>query len=416
MSLIKLAGVPSLSAPTKAQKDAAVFMFGSKGHSIVGVLEKLSRAKELRAPHIVGLLKMMKEGEDEEIIKFTASAAGKKAIAAAKAFATAKTLMASIKALKLVRVPVKWIDGHSDIAAARNQEVKEIRARKTAGNKPEKPIRLENPQAPEPEDISPAALFDNARLAKNKAPFEAVNKAVAASVKQFGLKTELDLSKPNKSMILIKLGKGIEGTITFPSNMRKLDWPHDDPNQFYLSAQNAEEMDVVMDYVGSTFKDAPKTIAKAFVAMWEKAMRGENGDLSVPRPGKKATRAKKPKPADNPQAPLPYTPSGKSDISLVDELAEVTARKIAAKPLQAREEYLNALRNVIQNNMRKAEVSATSTGVVVAVGSKMYTIRLDNNAWTIQTGVTGKVKKIGATFDIVDLLAMMDKSLLKPKA
>lgn len=263
MSLIKIEGVQSLSAPTKAQKDAALYMFGSKGHSIVAVLDKFSRVKELRTAHIDGLLKLMKEGEDDDIIKFTSSAAGKKSIAAAKQFAVAKTFAASIKALKLVRVPMKWIDGHSDAAAARIAETKEIRARKTAGNRPEKPIKLDNPHAPE------------------------------------------------------------------------------------------------------------------------------------------ATTA--------------YTPSGKSPITLVDELAEVTARKISAKPLQAREEYFNALRTVLQNNLPKREVSATSTGVVVSGGSKMYTLRLDDNAWTLQTGVTGKTKKVGVTFDIVDLLAMIDKGILRPK-
>ncbi|UAW53362.1 hypothetical protein pEaSNUABM30_00244 [Erwinia phage pEa_SNUABM_30] len=415
MSLIKIEGIASTSAPTKAQKDAAVYLFGSKGHSIVAVLDKFSRAKELRTAHLDGLLKLMKEGEDDEIIKFAASTPGKKTIANAKAFAVAKTLTAAIKALKLIRVPVKWVEGHSDAAAARAQETKEIRARKTAGNKPEKPIKLDNPGAPEAEDVSPAALFDAALKNKNKAPFEAVNKAVAASVKQFGLKTELDLSKRGKAMILIKLGRGIEGTITFPSNTRKLDWPHDDPNQFYLSAQNAEEMDVVMDYVPATFKNAPKTIAKAFESLWEKAMRGENGDLPVSRPGKKATRTKKSEPAANPKAPLPYTPSGKSDITLVDELAEVTARKISAKPLQAREEYFNALRNTLHSNLRNSVVNTTSDGVTVAMGSKLYTIRLADNTWTIQTGATGKPKKIGATFDIVDVLGMIDKSILRPK-
>lgn len=267
MSLIKLDGVKSLSAPTKAQKDAAVYMFGPKGHAIVTVLEKLSKAKELRAPHVQGLLAMMKDGEDDEIIKFVASAAGKKSLAAAKQFATAKTLLASIKALKMIRVPVKWVAGHSDAAAARINETKEIRARKTAGNKPEKPIKLDNPHAPE------------------------------------------------------------------------------------------------------------------------------------------ATTTTK----------VSYSPSGKSDITLVDELAETPARKIAAKPLQAREEYFNALRNVMQNNLPKREVSATSNGVVIAGAGKLFTLRLDNNAWTLQTGATGKPKKVGTTFDIVDLLGMIDKGIMRPK-
>ncbi|AWY08511.1 hypothetical protein HOT49_gp252 [Erwinia phage vB_EamM_Alexandra] len=415
MSLINPKGVQSLSAPTKAQKDAAVYMFGSKGHSIVAVLDKFSRAKEVRTAHIDGLLKLMKEGDDEEIIKFTASAAGKKSLAAAKQFAVAKTLAASIKALKLVRVPLKWIAGHSDAAAARITETKEIRARKTAGNKPEKPIKLDNPHAPEAVDMSPAALYDAAHRAKNTAPFEAVHKAVAASLKQFGLKTELAMNKIGDTLILVKAGKSVEGRISFPSSKRKLGWDNDDPNAFFLGAQNAEERDLVMDYVTTTFKNAPATVAKAYEKLWEKAAAGEFGDIPVRRvPG-----AKKPKPAGAKPVPeakpaAKYTPSGKSDVTLVDELAEVTARKISAKPMQAREEYFNALRNVLQKNLPKTVVAVVSNGVTV-VGKRDYVINLNDNAWTIKTGVTGKPKRIGATFDIVDLLGMLDKSILRPK-
>jgi len=149
MSLIKLEGVASTSAVSKAQKDAAVYMFGSKGHSIVAVLDKFARAKEIQAPHLAGILALMKDGADDEIIKFTSSAAGKKSIVAAKQFAIAKTFTNAIKYLKLIRVPMKWIPGHSDTAAARIQQTETIRASKRASTKPEKPIKLDNPHAPE---------------------------------------------------------------------------------------------------------------------------------------------------------------------------------------------------------------------------------------------------------------------------
>lgn len=308
MSLIKIDGVQSLSAPTKAQKDAAIYMLGSKGHAIVSVLDKLSRAKEIRAPHLAGLLKLMKDGTDEEIIKFVASAAGKKTLLNAKAFATAKTLATSIKALRLIRVPQKWIEGHSDAAAARITETKEIRARRTAGNKPEKPIKLDNPHAPE------AEVKETARTAR----------------------------PPKKTKV--------------PASMK---------------------------------------------------------DVTAP----KATTIKQPKalPASKDPASHKYQPSGKSDATLVDELAEVPARKISAKPIQAREEYFIALRNMLQKNLPSRSVSALPNGVVVT-GKREHIITLDNNAWFIKAGITGKQKRIGATFDIVDLLAMIDKSILKPKA
>lgn len=406
MSLITLSGVASTSAPTKAQKEAAIYLFGSKGHSIVSVLDKFARAKEIRAPHLNGLLKLLKDAEDEEIIKFAASAAGKKTVANAKVFATAKTLTASIKALRLIRVPQKWIEGHSDAAAARIQETKEIRARKTAGNKPEKPIKLDNPHAPEAVDASPAALYDNAIAAKAHGPFEEVHEAVKKAVKQFGLKTRLEVGKAGESTIAIIKGRNIDGRIAFPSKKRKLGWAHDDPNQFFLTAINDEERDEVMDYVSATGKNAAAKIAKAFVALWEKSAAGEFGDIPVKRvAGAKTSKTKA----------AAYTPTNKSDVTLVDELAEVTARKISAKPLQAREEYFNALRNVLQKNLPKAIVSTISNGVTVTT-KRDFIIALEDNAWTLKIGITGKPKKIGATFDIVDLLGMIDKSILRPKS
>lgn len=520
MSLIKIEGVQSLSAPTRAQKDAAIYMFGSKGHSIVAVLDKFSRVKELRTAHIDGLLKLMKEGEDDEIIKFTASAAGKKSLAAAKQFATAKTMAASIKALKLIRVPMKWIEGHSDAAAARITETKEIRARKTAGNKPEKPIKLDNPQAPDAEDTSLAGKYDAAHRSKNTAPFEAVHKTVKAIVKQFGLTTELHMGKLGETTILVKKGRNIDGRISFPSSKRKLGWTQDDPNKFFLSAINDEERDTVMDYYAAPFSSAPKIIAKAFEALWIKSEMGEYGNLPVQRAKKKAAKptttytfvssknqvggialffnqpgndhdwilnisqkdeyitsdhegssafqtsesffatgfkavgaqvvweheqpgvasiklaskaqatafmdwVKKQKkqtldfktgPKIVIQKAAAFKPSGKSPDSLVDSIAETPARKIAALPLQGREEYFNALNVVIQRNMPHANVIVTSDGLTITKGSKMHAVSLTDKGWFIKTGATGKPKRIGVTFDIVDLLGMIDKSILKPKA
>ncbi len=397
MTLISLSGVLSTSAPTKAQKDAAIYMFGSKGHSIVAILDKFSRAKEIRAPHLDGLLKLMKEGEDDEIIKYNASAVGKKTVAAAKQFATAKTLAASIKALRLIKVPAKWIDGHSDVAAARNEETKEIRARRSAGNKPEKPIKLDNPSAPAPEDVSPAAVFDAAFKARNTEPFEAVHKAVRVVAKKYGLTTKLSMTILGSSSIVLQMGSGAEAEILFPSNSRKLKQLRDDPNQFFMTAQNSIEVTLATDFVTATMKNAPRIVAKAFDVLWKKAMAS-----GAAQSKEKEVVAK------------PYKPSGKSDVSLVDEMAEVPARKIAAKSLREREEYFTALRNVLQKNLPKMTVATVSNGVTV-VGKRDYVVTLDNNAWNIKVGVTGKPKRIGATFDIVDLLGMLDKSILRPK-
>ena len=563
MSLIKIQGVASTSAPSKAQKDAAVYMFGSKGHSIVAVLDKFSRAKELRTAHLDGLLKLMKDGEDDEIIKFTASAVGKKSLAAAKAFVTAKTLATSIKALKLIRVPVKWIEGHSDVAAARAQETKEVRARRTAGNKPEKPIKLDNPGAPESETVEqtkPNATVSKVWLAKNFSRSNAsswsdLQKAFNGEYKDLGfvakfvksegaMRLQLPGGYPQIRKVHVglddrgkrpewflyavapedKQGAGIDGRsigprLTLASIIAAVRdfMTNSDKDRQALNAriagarvydQDTNPHNPVFDeHIAKEAKarrdpDAPITLAKMNKDNIGKAtggmlnglsieinkvlkdtpiyatnFMGKNGgyglkgfiiDMHVSKGdqpkdlagvilippqadtalkgntwrargikvgreelgaeysiGSKLTPAgvnkvyakivKEPMFAQS-AAKESYKPSGKSDITLVDEIAEVTARKISAKPLQAREEYFNALRNTLHSNLRNSVVNTTSDGVTVALGSKLYTIRLSDNAWTIQTGATGKTKKIGATFDIVDLLGMIDKSILRPKA
>ncbi|QZE58812.1 hypothetical protein pEaSNUABM28_00255 [Erwinia phage pEa_SNUABM_28] len=562
MSLIKIEGVQSLSAPTKAQKDAAIYMFGSKGHSIVAVLDKFSRVKELRTAHIDGLLKLMKEGEDDEIVKFTASAAGKKSLAAAKQFATAKTLAMSIKALKLIRVPMKWIAGHSDAAAARITETKEIRARKTAGNKPEKPIKLDNPHAPEattaeqtkqnsalskiyklpkngngydnklspqwnaliktinttfkgmfaakwikaegairitpkgpgyrsipeaflgaiPEDnswqmytVSPrgqvegyaignqltmasVAIFMRDFMATKKTPdVAAINKMVAGAtafntevlhteenspeLKELGdAQRKLDAEGVAKGAInsvtkitsanVSKITRGAQikieeqlnsklGNVLYNANFReKGTYPALDGYLF--------EMTQATKHSGSGNKYAafalipPQKGTQLAGQTWRVAAfnMGRQTATDLIDIGAKFSLAKVKsaiKQIDGVSS-AKYTPSGKSPDSLVDEIAETPARKIAAMPLQGREEYFNALNAVIQRNMPHANVIVSSDGLTITKGSKMHTVSLTDKGWFIKTGATGKPKRIGVTFDIVDLLGMIDKSILKPKA
>ncbi|EBY9527367.1 hypothetical protein D5P86_00095 [Salmonella enterica subsp. enterica serovar Infantis] len=405
MSLIKIDGVQSLSAPTKAQKDAAVYMLGSKGHAIVSVLDKLSRAKEIRAPHLDGLLKLMKEATDEEIIKFVASAAGKKTLLNAKAFATAKTLATSIKALRLIRVPQKWIEGHSDVAAARAKETKEIRARRTAGNKPEKPIKLDNPGAPE------STTVDKKVIDAKKGSATPGTKGTSTDFEFVGSKSaragaiQLDFLQPFN-------GHKWSVTVSRQKDYIACDYKS---GSSYQTAESFLQRGVIAtkgvvtwehQQPGSaSFRFADEAQAKKYMS-WLKKQKAQTIDY---KNEPKITVVKADVKSDS------YKPSGKSDATLVDELAEVPARKIAAKSLQAREEYFNALRNMLQKNLPSRSVSALPNGVVVT-GKREHIITLDNNAWFIKIGVAGKQKRVGTTFDIVDLLAMIDKSILKPKA
>ena len=143
----------SISA-TKAQKDGAKYLFGSRGESILAVLESMAKAKELRTPHLSGLVLMLKDAEDDELIKFKNSPAGKRTVEAAKQLAVAKTLVTSIKALRGIKVSSKWIVDHQDVKV--DLAAENVSHRATGrGGKPQKGNELVNHQAPPAETIEP---------------------------------------------------------------------------------------------------------------------------------------------------------------------------------------------------------------------------------------------------------------------
>lgn len=70
---------------------------------------------------------------------------------------------------------------------------------------------------------------------------------------------------------------------------------------------------------------------------------------------------------------------------------------------------------MLGRNLPAYRVEATHEGVTVTRGSKVNTVRLGEKAWTIQMGITAKLKSLGSKFDIVDLLGMIDKGIASPK-
>lgn len=107
MSTIKL-HIESTSA-TKAQKEAAAFLFGKTAPAIVDTLEKLAKSKIVLSPAVRGLLIMLRDAEDEEIMKFKTSVSGKGTIKAVQLLAKAKTIDAGIAALKAIKVAKPWL-------------------------------------------------------------------------------------------------------------------------------------------------------------------------------------------------------------------------------------------------------------------------------------------------------------------
>ena len=207
----------SISA-TKAQKDGAKYLFGTKGESILAVLEALSKAKELRSSHLNGLIVMLKDAEDDELIKFKNSAGGKRTIEAAKLLATAKTLGTSLKGLRGIKVPSKWINDHDDAKAAGAEETKMHRAT-GKGTRPQKAQQVANPQAPEAEEIDDedndfAQYSDLRRLAGQ----------VGGELEEFGFDVKVTGHKARGSegpYLKINGGRKLSGQVSLPYSKAK---------------------------------------------------------------------------------------------------------------------------------------------------------------------------------------------------
>lgn len=99
--------VVSVSA-TKAQKEAAKYLFGKNSEKILANIETLAKSKLVLSPHLRGLMLMLRDAEDDEIIRFRSTVSGKATIKAVQDLAKAKTLDASLKAFKMIKVSTKW--------------------------------------------------------------------------------------------------------------------------------------------------------------------------------------------------------------------------------------------------------------------------------------------------------------------
>ena len=94
----------SESASKKAQANAKL-LFGSKGATILDKLKVLSKEKLLVTPALTSIIEVVEKSADiEGITKFAKSVSGKALIKNVKALVSAKTMSATLKALKAVKV------------------------------------------------------------------------------------------------------------------------------------------------------------------------------------------------------------------------------------------------------------------------------------------------------------------------
>ncbi|AQT28719.1 hypothetical protein YOLOSWAG_243 [Erwinia phage vB_EamM_Yoloswag] len=260
----------SLSA-TAAQKDAAVYLFGSKGHSIIAAIEALAKSKELNTPHLNGLMAMLKEAEDDEIIKFKNSAGGKKSIEAAKQLVTAKTLVTSIKALRAVKVPSKWIPNHDDV---KNQAVSETVVHRATGRgtRPKKAEQMVNPQAPEAEEIDDYAQYADIKNLAAKVQ-DALEEDHEMDVKITGHAAK---GKGSSAYMEVKQGRRVLGSIFVPyagRQVRSGEWFN--ASEITMQVESFEHNDMVYDKMkGLGLIDVAGSIADKFAELAEKANKG----------------------------------------------------------------------------------------------------------------------------------------------
>lgn len=93
----------STSASKKVQANAKL-MLGKKALSILTKLESLNKEKLLDTSNLNTLLDFFKFATEEDVEKVASSAPGKKMVTTLKALGSAKTIEATLKALKSIRV------------------------------------------------------------------------------------------------------------------------------------------------------------------------------------------------------------------------------------------------------------------------------------------------------------------------
>jgi len=132
--------VVSVSA-TKAQKEAANYLFGKNSEKILANIETLAKSKLVLSPHLRGLMLMLRDAEDDEIIRFRSTVSGKATIKAVQDLAKAKTLDASLKAFKMIKVSSKWHTAGAKTDSAKvAKPVPKTKERKAKPAPSEKPV------------------------------------------------------------------------------------------------------------------------------------------------------------------------------------------------------------------------------------------------------------------------------------
>lgn len=101
------------TSASKKQIKGAKILFGSKGESIIKSLEEASKSKFLATGQVDALLDWLKGADEAAVQKYADSAAGKKLVAPAKAYANNKSFDGKMKALAAIKFKAPTAKGTS---------------------------------------------------------------------------------------------------------------------------------------------------------------------------------------------------------------------------------------------------------------------------------------------------------------
>lgn len=360
--------VVSLSA-TVAQKEAAKYLLGKNYLKILEAIEKLSKSKIVLSPSLRGFLLMLRDAEDDEIIKFQKLASGKATIKAMQDLVKAKTLESSLKALSGIKVAKKWEEAAGKtknvvkpvpkVKPPKEPKVAPVSEPLPAPKVQDKPITMSWPEVPDRDTSSMQA--------------HVVNLAVKALVKLGLTVNDHDIVKtPRGSTMIVLQAK---------KDDPKLHWGiqiHRD-GKFSHGAYNEKG-------IGTEFQDAQRL--ETACAQLKAAIDKQNAA------GTTAGTAPK-----------------KTELALIDEISDVMPHTLA-KNTDKYADHFNAIAHNLCRNIPGLKCSVNGTVIKLVYGSGEFgTLEFENERWKVAPYQrTHAIKDIGQFYDaghVIDTLSEM---------
>jgi len=362
--------VISLSA-TVAQKEAAKYLLGKNYLKILESIEKLSKSKIVLSPNLRGFLLMLRDAEDDEIIKFQKLASGKATIKAMQDLLKAKTLETSLKALSGIKVAKKW----QEAAGKTKNVVKPVPKVKPPKEPKVAPVSEPAPAPPKTQD-KPITMSWPEVPDRDKKPIQAhtVNIAVRILVKLGLTVNDHDIVKTPRGSTMIVLQPKKDDP--------KLSWAlqiHGD-GKFSHGAYNEKG-------VGTEFQD---NVNLANACMRLKAA------IDKQNAGNNTTAGTAPK---------------KTELALIDEISDVMPQTLA-KNTDKYADHFNAIAQNLCRNIPGLKCHVKGAGMELTYGSGAFgTLTFEKERWTLTPYQrTHAIKDIGQFYDaghVIDTLLEM---------